>query len=123
MPYALDLSGRPLFLISSMAVHTQNLMADRRASLLVTEPDVTGDPLAAPRVTLMGEVVPVPAAELAAVRATYLAAHPHAASWVDFGDFTFHRLEVRDVYFVGGFGAMGWATAAEYLAARPDPPG
>src|SRR5437762_6152283 len=54
MPYALDAEGRPLFLISSMAMHTQNLEADGRASLLVTQPGTSGDPLAAGRVTLMG---------------------------------------------------------------------
>src|SRR5438874_494982 len=47
MPYALDDAGRPVFLISSMAMHTQNLEADARASLLVMQPDWTGDPLAA----------------------------------------------------------------------------
>src|SRR5215470_1229314 len=49
MPYALDAGGRPFFLISSMAMHTQNLEADPRASLLVTQPDWDGDPLAAAR--------------------------------------------------------------------------
>src|SRR5580700_6662729 len=39
MPYALDEAGRPLFLISSMAMHTQNLQADPHASLLVTQSD------------------------------------------------------------------------------------
>src|SRR5271166_4881201 len=45
MPYALDGQGRPVFLISTMAMHTQNLQADPRASLLVTEPGASGDPL------------------------------------------------------------------------------
>src|SRR5262245_28730894 len=54
MPYALDAFGRPLFLISSMAMHTQNLQADPRASLLVTQPGAVDDPLASGRVTLMG---------------------------------------------------------------------
>src|SRR5438552_18331170 len=55
MPYALDAEGRPLFLISSMAMHTQNLEADWRASLLVTQPGAAAaDPLAAGRVALMG---------------------------------------------------------------------
>jgi putative heme iron utilization protein len=40
---------------------------------------------------------------------------------VDFEDFGFYRLEVADVYFVGGFAAMDWVAAADYLAARPDP--
>ncbi|MBI4637105.1 MAG: DUF2470 domain-containing protein [Candidatus Rokubacteria bacterium] len=121
MPYGLDGEGRPLLLISSMAMHTQNLQADPRASLLVAQPGVTGDPLAAGRVTLMGEARPVPAGEAATVRATYLASHETAAYWADFGDFAFWRLDVADVYFVGGFAAMGWVDAAEYRAARPDP--
>src|SRR5713226_2635275 len=47
MPYALDDDGRPLFLISTMAMHTQNLEADGRASLLVLQSGAAGDPLAA----------------------------------------------------------------------------
>ena len=121
MPYALDADGRPLFLISSMAMHTQNLEADERASLLVTQPGAAGDPLAAGRVTLMGRVARVSAGERETVKSTYLAAHPNAAYWVDFEDFAFWRHVVEDVYFVGGFAAMGWVEAADYRAARPDP--
>ena len=121
MPYALDGTGRPLFLISSMAVHTQNLAGDAQASLFVAEPDWTGDPLAAGRVTLMGLVRPVPPDALAEARGVYLARHANAAYWVDFEDFAFHRLEVADLYFVGGFAAMDWIDAAAYGAARVDP--
>src|SRR5688572_209461 len=91
MPYALDGDGRPLFLISSMAMHTQNLEADARASLLVTQPGTTGDPLAAGRVTLMGRAARVSAAERETVKSTYLAAHANAAYWVDFEDFALDR--------------------------------
>src|SRR6266702_5001853 len=45
MPYGLDEHGRPIFLISTMAMHTHNLQADSRASLLVTQPEASGDPL------------------------------------------------------------------------------
>jgi putative heme iron utilization protein len=121
MPYALDEAGRPLFLISSMAVHTQNLAADARASLFVAEPDWSGDPLAAGRVTLMGVVCAVPKDALAGARAAYLARHANAAYWVDFEDFAFHRLEVADLYFVGGFAAMDWIDGAIYGAAGVDP--
>src|SRR5215475_5814274 len=65
MPYALDEMGRPLFLISTMAMHTQNLEADPRASLLVTQPGSDGDPLAAGRLTLMGDARRVPDADSA----------------------------------------------------------
>jgi heme iron utilization protein len=121
MPYALDAGGRPLFLISSMAMHTQNLDADARASLLVTQPDWSGDPLAAGRLTLMGQARRLAREEAGAARAAYLERHARAAYWVDFEDFAFWRLDVLDVYFVGGFAAMDWVTAAEYAAARPDP--
>ena len=121
MPYAPDERGAPLLLISSMAMHTQNLEADPRASLLVTQPGWTEDPLAGGRVTLMGRAARVPEHERSAAREAYLARHPKAAFWVDFEDFTFWRLEVADVYFVGGFAAMDWVTGAGYVAARPDP--
>ncbi len=121
MPYALDGQGRPLFLISAMAMHTQNLQADPRASLLVIQPGWAGDPLAAGRVTLMGEAIPIADTEASGGRKTYLALHPNAKYWVDFEDFGFYRLEVADVYFVGGFAAMDWVAGEEYLAARPDP--
>ncbi|MBI2468197.1 MAG: DUF2470 domain-containing protein [Candidatus Rokubacteria bacterium] len=120
MPYALDAQGRPLFLISTLATHTQNLRADPRASLLVTEAAEGGDPLAVGRATLMGDATLVPAAE-AEVRAAYLARHPTAAYWVDFSDFAFYRLELRDIYYVGGFARMDWVEPAEYAEARPDP--
>jgi len=121
MPYALDDAGRPLFLISSMAMHTQNLEADPRASLLVTQPDWTGDPLAAGRLTLMGEARRVPDADAASARERYLARHERARYWADFEDFGLWRLEMADLYFVGGFAAMDWVTATDYAAARPDP--
>ena len=121
MPYALDVGGRPLFLISAMAMHTQNLEADARASLLITQPGWTGDPLAAGRLTLIGEARPVPTGETPTARAAYLARHERARYWADFDDFSFWRLEVADLYFVGGFAAMDWVTAAEYARAHPDP--
>jgi len=121
MPYALDDAGCPLFLISTMAMHTQNLETDPRASLLVTQPGWDGDPLAAGRLTLMGEARRVPGADAPSARERYLARHERARYWVDFEDFGFWRLAIADVYFVGGFAAMDWVTAADYAAARPDP--
>ena len=121
MPYALDDQGRPIFLISTMAMHTQNLQADPRASLFVTEPDASGDPLGSSRVTLVGNVVRMPEPELASARTVYLAGYPDSKYWVDFDDFFFYRMDALDVYYVGGFGVMGWVVASEYSEARPDP--
>jgi putative heme iron utilization protein len=121
MPYAPDERGAPLLLISGMAMHTQNLEADPRASLLVTQPGWTEEPLAGGRATLMGRAARVSEDERGVAREAYLARHPKASFWVDFEDFGFWRLEVADVYVVGGFAAMDWVTAAGYAAARPDP--
>jgi putative heme iron utilization protein len=120
-PYGLDASGRPTLLLSTLAMHTQHLVADPRASLLVTDPGATADVLAAARVTLLGSLARVTGPDLGPVRTDYLARHETARGWVDFEDFAFHRFEVDDCYFVGGFGVMGWVPAADYRGAAPDP--
>jgi len=117
MPYALAGDGAPIFLISGMAIHTQNLLADPRASLLVTQSGAESDPLGSPRATLLGNV----SKTSEAVRDLYLARHPTAKYWVDFSDFAFFRLDVTDVYYVGGFGVMGWVGADDYRVAEADP--
>jgi putative heme iron utilization protein len=121
MPYGLDDRGRPIFLISTMAMHTQNLQADPRASLLVTQADASGDPLGASRVTLVGNVLPLPKSEVPAARELYLQRYENSKYWVDFEDFSFYRMDVVDIYYVGGFGVMGWVSASEYDGAQPDP--
>jgi heme iron utilization protein len=121
MPYGLDEHGQPVFLISTMAMHTQNLQADPRASLLVTQSDAAGDPLGSARVTLIGNVLPVLAAEVAGTRQRYLERYPNSRNWVDYEDFSFYRMDVIDVYYVGGFGVMGWVSASDYRDGHPDP--
>ncbi len=120
--YGLDDRGNPLFFVSLMAEHTQNAIRDPRASLLVTEPVPDGaDPLASGRVTLMGPMSPVTDDDRQAVRLRYLAANPTSAYYIDFGDFTFYRLDVQSIRYVGGYGRMSWVDAAMYGAAQPDP--
>ena len=121
MPYGLDELGRPIFLISTMAMHTQNLQADPRASLLVTQPDTSGDPLGSSRVTLVGNVLAIPESEAAEARKLYVARYANSKYWVDFEDFSFYRMDVVDVYYVGGFGVMGWVPVSDYDHAQPDP--
>jgi hypothetical protein len=118
MPYAADQHGRPVFFISSMAMHTQNLVEDQRASLLITQPDISGDPLGSARVTLLGSATEAPAAE---VRDLYLSRHQNAKFWQEYSDFAYYRLDLVSVYFIGGFGVMGWVSAEDYAAAQPDP--
>ncbi len=121
MPYAGDEHGRPVFLISSMAMHTHNLLTDARAGLLISQIAPGDDPLASSRVTLMGEVRRLEGEESAKVRGLYLARYENARYWVDFEDFAFYRMELADVYLVAGFGVMGWVSASQYESAEADP--
>jgi putative heme iron utilization protein len=121
MPYALDDVGRPILLISNMAMHTQNLKADPRASLFVGQVSAENDPLGASRATLVGRAEALPADKLAGARERYLARHENSRYWVDFADFSFYCLEPVELYYVGGFGVMGWVDAAEYKQASADP--
>ena len=120
--YGLDERGNPLFFVSLMAEHTQNAIRDPRASLLVTEPVPEGsDPLASGRVTLLGTLSPVGDDDRQTVRDLYLAANPTSAYYIDFGDFTFYRLDVESIRYVGGYGRMSWVDAEHYAEAEADP--
>ena len=69
----------------------------------------------------LGEARRLDGHDVAPARQAYLARHARAAYWVDFDDFSFWRIDVTDIYFVGGFAAMDWVTTDAYAAARPDP--
>ena len=54
-------------------------------------------------------------------RTLYLARYANSKYWVDFEDFSFYSMDVVDVYYVGGFGVMGWVSASDYERSKPDP--
>jgi putative heme iron utilization protein len=105
--YALSAAGAPLLLLSALAEHTRNIAADPRASLLVQD-QTNGDPLAGGRVTLLGHVEAIAAANYDDLKARYLAAHPQALDYFALADFKLFALIVSEARYVGGFGDMGW---------------
>ncbi|HEY9080584.1 heme iron utilization protein [Magnetovibrio sp.] len=114
---ATDLSGAPLFLFSTLAAHTQDLLADPRAALLLEAPTTTANPLEGARCTLVGRVEQLVGVESDAARALYLTRHPGASLYAGFGDFSLWRLHIEKVHYVGGFGRAKWAKSGEYLCA------
>ncbi len=116
--YAPLADGTPILCLSTLAEHGRNVARDPRVSLLIGEPEVTGDPLDSGRVTLAGRLE---AAEGDEARAAYAAAAPESATYGGFGDFTFYVLRVERVRWVGGYGRMDSTDAAAYHAASPDP--
>jgi heme oxygenase (biliverdin-IX-beta and delta-forming) len=120
-PFVLDAQNRPVFLMSSMAVHTNNLANDPKASLFVSEEDDgQGGAFAASRGNITGEVRQVAEAEDAELRSAYVKEHPKASVWAGFGDFRIYRMEIDEIYFVGGFGRMGYITPQDFIAAQPE---
>lgn len=115
--FTLDEDGSPLLTLSALAEHARNLAADARASPLAVEP-AEADPLAAGRVTLVGDCRMVPDAGQEAARARFLDAHADATH-VSFGDFAMYRLDVKAVRYVGGFGAMSWVEPDAYAKVDP----
>jgi hypothetical protein len=70
---------------------------------------------------LLGNALPIPEPEVAEARRLYLARYANSKNWVDFEDFSFYRMDVVDVYYVGGFGLMGWVSASDYYTGQEDP--
>jgi putative heme iron utilization protein len=100
---ATDRAGLPIILISKLARHTQNLLKDPRASILVSELPKEGDALTGPRVTILGNFRQTPGDDL---RDLYVARHPDSAMYAGFSDFSFWRLEPTLVHAVAGFGRI-----------------
>ncbi|MBU3687484.1 MAG: DUF2470 domain-containing protein [Mycobacterium sp.] len=115
------LGGSPVLCVSHLAEHGRNLAADPRASVSIVAPSTETDPLASGRVTLAGVAERPEGAEFDAARDAHLAAIPAAKYYVDYSDFTLWVLRVTRVRWVGGYGRMDSASAADYAAAEPDP--
>jgi putative heme iron utilization protein len=107
--------GSSVLLLSDLAVHTRNLKADARASLLFIASDGAGDPLAAGRVTVIGRMVRVAGEAAAPLKARFLARQPAAVVYAGFSDFAFWRMEVEHGHYVGGFGRIVDLPAAQLL--------
>ena len=115
---ATDPGGAPILLLSDLAVHTTNIKADRRVSLLVEE-NHGHNPLAGIRVTMTGiigkagdlDLTP----DLATVRRRFLAKHPDAGFYSGFTDFAFYAIEPETIHLVAGFGRIVDIAAQDFL--------
>jgi hypothetical protein len=113
---ATDIDGSPLILVSRLSTHTANLEVDGRASLLLASSG-KGDPLAHPRLTLLGSFMQVAreSSDGVRVRRRFLARHPKSELYAGFGDFSFWRLGVVSAHLNGGFARAADLKAADVL--------
>jgi putative heme iron utilization protein len=99
---ATEASGAPLMLLSTLAIHTKNLLADDRISLMLDERKA-GDPLEGARVMLMGKAARTDSAD---VRTAYLLRQTEAEQFINFADFLFFKMDILRVHLVAGFGRI-----------------
>lgn len=109
---AAEHSGNPILLLSSLALHSRNLAEDNRVSLLFDGTAGLDDPLTGARLTVLGRAE---RSDDPSLRARYLARHPSAAQYADFGDFAFYRVAVERAHLVAGFGRIDWIEARALL--------
>ncbi|KAF8046312.1 hypothetical protein N665_3854s0005 [Sinapis alba] len=116
--FAPDRMGHPIFLLSPLAIHTRNLLAEPRCSLVVQMPGWSC--LSNARVTLFGDVYPLSEDEQEWAHKQYIAKHQHGTS-EQCGNFHYFRMHnISDIYFIGGFGTVAWVDVKEYEALQPD---
>ncbi|WOK96334.1 hypothetical protein Cni_G05041 [Canna indica] len=116
--FAPDSMGHPIFSLSPLAIHTRNLLADPRCTLVVQIPGWSG--LSNARVTIFGDIMPLPADQQEWARKQYMAKHQQWASH-QWGNFYYYRMQnISDIYFIGGFGTVAWIDVKEYEATHPD---
>jgi heme iron utilization protein len=113
---ATDSDGAPAILVSRLSTHTANLEADGRAALLLASAG-KGDPLAHPRLTLIGSFVRLAREDVreARVRRRFLARHAKSELYAGFGDFSFWRLDTVSAHLNGGFARAADLKAADVL--------
>jgi putative heme iron utilization protein len=104
----------PILLISRLALHTRNILADNRVSLMLDE-RAAGDPLEGARIMLAGRAEEAAGEAAGMLRRRYLNAHPSAEAFVDFKDFSFFRIVPSGAHLVAGFGRIIDLTPAQFL--------
>lgn len=112
---ACDHDASPLLLLSNLAQHTRNLAAEPAVSLLIDGTRELADPLAGPRLTLIGR-----AARYDDERALgrFTARHPESAAYSGFADFHLYRVVIERGHFVAGFGRIGWVEPSDLCFAE-----
>src|SRR5438552_10333071 len=111
--------GSPILLISRLAVHTKNMLADARVSLMLDE-RAAGDPLEGARIMLAGRVAEAGNDDVRILRRRYLNAHPSAEAFADFKDFSFFQIKPTGTHLVAGFGRIVDLKPAQFLTPIDD---
>lgn len=115
VPFALDSKGIPIVVLSSLAIHSKNLDKNDKCSLMVMKEDKE-DPFNSKRVTFLGKMVKISdEKQIEQLKKIFVERHKSAKEFIDFGDFSFFKMEIDKIYYVGGFGDINWIEVKEYM--------
>jgi hypothetical protein len=111
--------GSPILLISRLALHTRNILADSRVSLMLDE-RAEGDPLEGSRMMLAGRAEEASGGDAATLRRRYINAHPSSEVFANFKDFSFFRIRSAGAHLVAGFGRIVDLKPEQFLTNTSD---
>lgn len=100
--HAMAPDGALLLWLSTLSQHTHQLAREPRCALMAQGQPTSANPQTAPRATITGLAEQI---EDPALKARWLARHPYAALYADFGDFGLWRVVPQSGLLVGGFAA------------------
>jgi len=112
--FAVDLDASPLLLLSDLAQHSRNIAFDPRVSLLLDATEGHPDPLTGPRLTLLGQALPI---DDPRCLGRFVSHHPASAGYAGFRDFRLYRVVVERGHLVAGFGRIEWIDGVDFLFA------
>jgi heme iron utilization protein len=112
--FAVDLDASPLLLLSELAQHSRNIAFEPRVSLLLDGTEGHADPLTGPRLTLLGQALPI---DDPRCLQRFISHHPASALYAGFRDFRLFRVTVERGHLVAGFGRIDWIDGADFLFA------
>lgn len=118
VPYCLDQTGQPIILISRIAQHTKNVLANPKVSLITIEKDVD-DVQTGARLTLIANAKPVEDDELDQICQRYYEFFPASADYHKIHDFDFYRIELVRARYIGGFGKIYWIESEKLVKPIP----
>jgi putative heme iron utilization protein len=117
VPYCLDRDGRPLLLLSHLALHTKNLDADPRCGLSVSEP-TPGDVQQSLRLSCVARAERADPADQAS-HARWLRYYPDSRFYLEELNFRLYRLVPTRFHMNGGFAAARWLGTERVLHTSP----
>lgn len=105
-PYCLDSNFIPNILISSIAQHTKNIIANPKVSLLINEKNIKANKQSLSRLTYVGEAQKV--TDDADIKKRYISYFSAASEYFETHNFSFYRINPVRLRFIGGFGKIYW---------------